>query len=346
MPTVPLFPGLSALAGRYDGFVVDLWGVLHDGVTAFPAAVESLRALRARNKRIVILSNASRRQNEVAARNAQLGIASELSDAVCPPARMPGVICRSGAAPGTGRSAGAAITWGRSATAACARAWTTISSTTWSRRISCSLTGALGTDDRVEDYTALLARARARGLAMICANPDLVVVRGGRREICAGAIALGYEELGGEVRYHGKPHAGIYQACFDFLQVADRRRIAAIGDSSAHRCCGRGCRRHRLDLRRRRDSWRRTRYERRRGGRPGAPGQLLRKRRSPPRRRPLIFALVRRGLGDSWGRATWTRVGRSEYSALQQRWIIAGRMPWRTLSMRTWRTGASWRPRS
>ena len=93
------------------------------------------------------------------------------------------------------------------------------------------LTGALGTDDRVEDYTALLARARARGLAMICANPDLVVVRGGRREICAGAIALGYEELGGEVRYHGKPHAGIYQACFDFLQVADRRRIAAIGDS-------------------------------------------------------------------------------------------------------------------
>ena len=84
MPTVPLFPGLSALAGRYDGFVVDLWGVLHDGVTAFPAAVESLRALRARlrNKRIVILSNAPRRQNEVAARNAQLGIASELSDAV------------------------------------------------------------------------------------------------------------------------------------------------------------------------------------------------------------------------------------------------------------------------
>lgn len=231
MPTVPLFPGLSALADRYDGFIVDLWGVLHDGVAAFPAAVDSLRALRARNKRIVILSNAPRRQQEVAARNAQPGIAPELSDAVW------------SSGEDTWRHLSARRdAWYRALGRRCYHLgpgrdhgmrdgldYDFVDDLGVADFVL--LTGALGTEDRVEDYARPLARARARGLAMICANPDLVVVRGGRREICAGTIALGYEELGGAVRYHGKPHAGIYQTCFDFLQVADRRRIAAIGDS-------------------------------------------------------------------------------------------------------------------
>ena len=66
---------------------------------------------------------------------------------------------------------------------------------------------------------------------MVCANPDLEVIRGGKREICAGAIARAYEDLGGEVRYHGKPHPRIYEDCFAPFDPLARDRIAAIGDS-------------------------------------------------------------------------------------------------------------------
>jgi HAD superfamily hydrolase (TIGR01459 family) len=66
---------------------------------------------------------------------------------------------------------------------------------------------------------------------MVCANPDLVVIHRGKAEICAGAIAQRYEELGGPVQYFGKPHAPIYRDCFALLGVADRRRILAVGDS-------------------------------------------------------------------------------------------------------------------
>ena len=68
---------------------------------------------------------------------------------------------------------------------------------------------------------------------MICANPDLWVMRGPARVICAGTLAQRYEALGGEVRYHGKPHPEIYRACFDLLGDIPRNRVLAIGDTLA-----------------------------------------------------------------------------------------------------------------
>jgi HAD superfamily hydrolase (TIGR01459 family) len=228
---IPIYDGLSHLAGRYDGFIVDLWGVLHDGVRAFPAAVACLEELRRRDKRIVILSNAPRRATEVAARNAQLGIAPELCDAVVSSgeeawrhlARRPDAWYRA-----LGR-----------------RCYHLGPERDWGMRDGLDYefvrdpgaadfilnTGALGPDDTVESFRPLLAQALARRLPMICANPDLEVIRGGRREICAGAIARAYEEMGGEVRYHGKPHRAVYEACFAGLDGAAPGRMAAIGDS-------------------------------------------------------------------------------------------------------------------
>ena len=67
---------------------------------------------------------------------------------------------------------------------------------------------------------------------MICANPDLVVVRhGGARVLCAGAIAAEYERMGGTVHYFGKPHGAIYQACFDVLDGITKPRMLAVGDN-------------------------------------------------------------------------------------------------------------------
>lgn len=222
--------GLSALADDYDAFIVDLWGVLHDGVTAFPAAVDCLEALHARGKRIVILSNAPRRAAVVAARNAELGIAAQLCDAVVSSGEdvwqhlhaRPDAWYR-----GLGRRCfhlGPERDFGM-------RDGLDYDFVQADAADFVLNTGALDPADVADDYDPLLAPLVARGLGMICANPDLEVIRGGRREICAGAIAARYEALGGAVRYHGKPHRQIYRACFAAVPGVPPARIAAIGDS-------------------------------------------------------------------------------------------------------------------
>src|SRR3546814_1686645 len=77
---VPFYPGLSAVADRYDAFIIDLLGVMHDGLRAYPAAVEALRQLRRAGKRSVVLSNAPRRAAVIAKRNAEIGLTDDLPD--------------------------------------------------------------------------------------------------------------------------------------------------------------------------------------------------------------------------------------------------------------------------
>ena len=230
-PAVPQHQGLSVLADDYDGFIVDLWGVMHDGVRAFPAALDCLERLRAAGKRSVILSNAPRRIWSILARNAELGIAPDLADAVM-----------SSGEDAWRHLAERPDAWYRALGARCyhlgperdfnMREGLDLSFVDDLREADFVLnTGALGAEDTVADYEDLLQAAKDQGLPMICANPDLEVLRGERREICAGAIAARYEALGAEVRYHGKPHAGIYTTCFALLEGVPRARIAAIGDA-------------------------------------------------------------------------------------------------------------------
>ena len=92
-------------------------------------------------------------------------------------------------------------------------------------------TGPAEWEDTIEGYAPVLRAALARGLPMVCANPDLVVVHDGKPALCAGALAEEYERFGGQVRWHGKPYPSVYDSCLDLLGIADRRRILAIGDS-------------------------------------------------------------------------------------------------------------------
>jgi HAD superfamily hydrolase (TIGR01459 family) len=92
-------------------------------------------------------------------------------------------------------------------------------------------TGPAGWDDRIEDYKPRLREALARNLPMVCANPDLVVMRGKTLHLCAGALAKWYEEAGGRVRWHGKPFRSVYDSCLRLLGIEDRSRILAVGDS-------------------------------------------------------------------------------------------------------------------
>ena len=223
--------GMAALAERYDGLILDLWGVLHDGLHAYPEALDALRHLKARGTRLVVLSNAPRPATSIAAKMADLGITPDLYDHLM----------------SSGEEAHRHL-----ATRPCP----------WYQRLGRRLyhlgpphdaVMREGIDAEVVDRVAEadfvlntgpavgattldavepdLHAAAARGLPMICANPDLVVQRGALHELCAGAVARRYEDLGGAVVYHGKPYPRIYETCFALLGEGARARIAAVGDS-------------------------------------------------------------------------------------------------------------------
>lgn len=222
--------GLREIAGAYDVYLLDLWGVLHNGVRAFPAAIAAMRELRAEGKRIGILSNGPRRASAVADQAAELGIAPDLYDAIHSSGEETRLALDGGDswAAGLGRR-GLAIVPPKD------RSLLTGLDLDWTSDPAAAdfalLTGTGRPEDTVADYEPMLRQLRARNLPLICANPDLVVVRGDVREICAGAIAARYEALGGKVRYFGKPHPEVYERCLAALGSPPRRRILAVGDS-------------------------------------------------------------------------------------------------------------------
>jgi HAD superfamily hydrolase (TIGR01459 family) len=226
-----LIGGMRELAPRYDGYILDLWGVIHDGVAPTPGAVDCLRALKRGGKRIVLLSNAPRRADDVVRRITRIGVPDGLYHDVM----------------SSGEEA-----WQHLARrddpfyAALGKRCLHIGSERdMEIREGLGLefvdsaeeaqfilnTGPAGWDDRIEDYEPLLRSALLRGLPMVCANPDLVVMHGSRLALCAGALATWYEEAGGSVRWHGKPFRSVYETCLGLLGIEDRSRILAVGDS-------------------------------------------------------------------------------------------------------------------
>jgi len=199
-----LILGMRELAPHYDGFIVDLWGVIHDGVAPMPDALECLRSLKeppglyddVMSSGEETWQHLSRRDDPFYAalgrrclhigseRDMEIrdGLGLEFSDCV-------------------------------------------------ERAQFILNTGPAGWDDRIEDYEPVLCAALRRALPMVCANPDIVVMHGDRLALCAGALAKWYEEGGGRVRWHGKPFGSVYDACLGLLGIADRARVLALGDS-------------------------------------------------------------------------------------------------------------------
>jgi HAD superfamily hydrolase (TIGR01459 family) len=231
MHHIPQHSGLAPLAENYDGFILDLWGVLHDGVVAFPEAIACMEELQARNKRVAVLSNAPRRAVEVEQRMNELGIRKGLYDSVLSSGEVAWrhlhdrydhwhrALGRRCFHLGPDRDKGMRDDLDLDFVEVLEEAEFVLN------------TGAHMSEDTVETYGAELRAAAEAGLPMVCANPDLEVIRGGKREICAGMLAKRYEELGGTVRYHGKPHADVYDACLASLAIGDKGRVLGVGDS-------------------------------------------------------------------------------------------------------------------
>jgi len=230
--------GVSALAAAYDGFILDQWGVLHDGTSPYAGAIECLERLRAAGKDVVVLSNSGRREAENLRFMARMGFPEALFDRFV----------------GAGDDARRAIAeradpFHRALGRRC-YAFTRsgdhslidgIGLEIVDRVEAADFLAVIGTDSpqrNLPDYEATLRAGISRGLPMVCANPDLVRLAPEGTIEAPGVLARRYEALGGAVFYHGKPHPAIYRSCLEALGVADHGRVIAIGDSIEHDVLG------------------------------------------------------------------------------------------------------------
>ena len=231
-PAIRQLAGLSDLAGRYDAVILDLWGVVHDGYAAYPGALACLAILGGEAVQRLFLSNAPRGSDRVVRRLDELGIPGTAYDHIITSGDLTrralerrddawhAALGRAYYHLGPHRDAELIDGLAYRAVARLADADFILN------------TGLVNDEtETVAAYESLLDAALARRLPMICANPDLSVVRGLRSVPCAGAVAAAYAARGGPTRYHGKPHPPSYAACFERFDGIDRRRILAIGDS-------------------------------------------------------------------------------------------------------------------
>jgi len=223
--------GLGEIADSYDAIFCDVWGVLHNGMRAHPAAAQALTLFRAADKPVILISNAPRPGHSVIAQLDRLGVPRSAYDDILTSGDLTRAIVQERAGERVfhlGPERDKPIFDGLPAVFAGA-----VEDADY---VVCS--GLYDDDaDKVADYAPLLEAMRARGLLMVCANPDIVVERGDELIPCAGAIAQAYEAIGGDVVYNGKPHRPVYEAAREKLVKrglptdAPAARILAIGDA-------------------------------------------------------------------------------------------------------------------
>jgi len=228
MTSPNVVPGLSALAECYDLLLCDIWGVVHNGREAFPAACQALARFRAEGGEVVLISNSPRPRAGVVAQLAALGVPREaISEVVTSgdatrkllATRAPGPAWKIGPDRDDPIYEGLGLEFSGLEDA-----------------VFIACTGPFDDDiETPEDYRERFVEGARRGLPMICANPDIVVQRGDKLIYCGGALAQLYEALEGQVAMAGKPHAAIYELALAEAATltgrsVDRRRVLCIGD--------------------------------------------------------------------------------------------------------------------
>jgi HAD superfamily hydrolase (TIGR01459 family) len=229
MTTLRLVDGLRDLVADKNVVLSDIWGVVHNGLEAFPEACAALHTFRKQGGTVILITNAPRPADSVQRQLRKLGVTDQTYDAIV----SSGDLTRHFVADHPGRK----VFWlGPERDTSIYRGLDPVfAPLEGADYIVC--TGLMDDEtETAEDYRGMMTQARERKLPLICANPDIVVERGDRLIYCAGAIAELYRELGGEVIFYGKPHRPIYEQAMEL--AAERRGerpklgdVLAIGDS-------------------------------------------------------------------------------------------------------------------
>jgi len=225
---------LSEISSNYDALFVDLWGCVHDGVKAIPSAVAALQEYRKSGGVVILVTNSPRPRAGVAKQLVHFGVPTDAYDDMA----TSGDSARSAMYRGV---VGENVWhYGPKTDSRFFDPLEILENPAKINRVALDAaegivcTGPFDEKSDPETWRPDLEIALARGLKLLCANPDIVVDRGEVREWCAGAVAKLYTEMGGESLYFGKPHAPIYDLARRRLSKQDDTikddRILAIGD--------------------------------------------------------------------------------------------------------------------
>lgn len=224
----PKIEGLRDIAQNYDAVLCDVWGVLHDGITASPGSIEALTGFKKSGKPTFLLTNAPRPNQQVMKQLDKLNVPLETTfDKIVTSGDVTRKIIADLKTPifHIGTQFDRSLFEGLD-----------VELVDWQEAGAVVCTGLY--DDFKEtpdDYTQLLADIKSRNLPFLCANPDMIVHHGGIMRWCAGALAKKYEELGEESIIIGKPRRPVYEYAHKQLNEAAGRslpksKILAIGD--------------------------------------------------------------------------------------------------------------------
>lgn len=227
--TVQIIDGLSTIAEHYDVLFCDVWGVVHNGVAAWPEAISALETFRARGGAVILITNAPRPSAPIIRQLVDFGVTDKAYDGIVTSGDTTrGLIAEQAPAPAyfIGPDRDLSIMDGLGVERVAPEA---------AEFIVC--TGLFDdVTETPEDYRAAFEGLIARDLHLICANPDRIIERGSEIIYCAGALSDLYEEMGGKATMVGKPFPAIYSACEQRLlettgRKVARERILTIGDS-------------------------------------------------------------------------------------------------------------------
>ena len=223
--------GLKEIADLYDAFILDLWGLVHDGERLYPPSIDTFKKLKDAGKKTLLLSNAPRRAYALVDAMTDMGLDRSLYGEVFSSgeATRDELIARDD--PFFASLGMKAYHLGPERDRSVFDDTKIEVVPTVGTADFLVNTGPAELDHSVDAYASVLDAASKKNLPMVCANPDLVVIRGGRPIVCAGAIAQRYISLGGEVAYRGKPDPAVYALAAKRLDISDVSRIAVVGDA-------------------------------------------------------------------------------------------------------------------
>lgn len=212
---------LDALPERYRLILCDVWGVVHDGARLLPGAARRLQQWRSEGRRVVLITNAPRTADAIARHLDRLGLPRDAWDAIATGGeagiaallKLPHPVGFIGTAQDRGILEGARVK---------------IAAGDGFSDLAC--TGLSRERPAAADYAPELRAAAGRGVTLHVLNPDRIVVHGGERQVCAGALGDLYEALGGTVRWYGKPYPAIYDHALGLAGDPEPPAVLAIGD--------------------------------------------------------------------------------------------------------------------
>ncbi|MDJ0859179.1 MAG: TIGR01459 family HAD-type hydrolase [Dinoroseobacter sp.] len=232
-----IIESLDEISHQYDALLVDLWGCVHNGIEPFPEAVAALKRYKESGGTVLLLTNSPRPRAGVEKQLKNMGVPEDVWHTIATSGDSARMAMFRGAVGQNVYFIGEDHDQRFFEPLKLMDDPVSISQVPLKQAEGIVCTGPFDpmADPAVNRPAFLFAKQK--GMKLLCANPDIVVDRGERREWCAGALAQLYTEMGGESLYFGKPHPPIYDLARARLAELGKTpapdRILAIGDGIA-----------------------------------------------------------------------------------------------------------------